>query len=133
MSHPLLNAFWMIFWFFLWIMWFMLLFRVIADVFSDKGLSGWAKAGWLVFVCVLPFLGVFIYLITRGQSMADRAEAQARQSQEAFDDYVRKTAGDSGAGAASSPVEELSKLADLKSSGAITDAEFDQAKQKILA
>ena len=133
MSHPLLNAFWMIFWFFLWIMWFMLLFRVIADVFSDKGLSGWAKAGWLVFVCLLPFIGVFIYLITRGQSMSDRAEAQARQSQEAFDDYVRKTAGGSGAGAASSPVDELSKLADLKSSGAITDAEFDQAKQKILA
>ena len=132
MSHPLLNAFWMIFWFFIWIMWFMMLFRVIADLFSDKTMSGWVKVGWAVLVCLLPFLGVFIYLIVRGHSMGERAEAQVKQSQQEFDDYIRKTAGGSG-GSGSGTADQLTKLADLKSSGAISDTEFDQAKQKILA
>ncbi|ACU75108.1 integral membrane protein [Catenulispora acidiphila DSM 44928] len=130
MSHPLLNAFWMIFWFFLWVMWLMLLFRVVADVFGDKGLSGWGKTAWLLFVLVLPFIGVFVYLITRGRSMAERTEAHVRQRQQAFDDHIRETAG---TGPGSTTVEELSKLADLKSSGAISDAEFERAKDKLLA
>jgi len=131
MDHPLLNAFWMIFWFFLWIMWFMLLFRVIADLFGDKSLSGWAKVGWVVVVCILPFFGVFIYLVTRGRGMAERAEAHAEQNKRAFDDYVRQTAGASGS--QTGTVDQLAKLADLKSAGHITDAEYDQAKQKLLA
>jgi hypothetical protein len=130
MSHPLLNAFWMIFWFFLWIMWFMLLFRVIADIFTDRKLSGWAKTGWLLLVLLLPFIGVFIYLIARGPKMEQRAEAQVKENQQAMDDYIRKTAG---TGSGGYTVDELSRLADLKSSGAISDSEFEQAKQKLLA
>ena len=129
MSHPLLNAFWMMLWFFLWIMWFMLLFRVISDVFGDKALSGWGKAGWTIFVCVLPFLGVFIYLIVRGKQMSQRSMARAQAAQDEFDDRVREAAGTSGTGGA----DELAKLADLKTSGVISEDEFQQAKQKILA
>lgn len=129
MSHPLLNAFWMIFWFFLWIMWFMLLFRVIADVFSDKSMGGVAKVAWLVFVCVVPFVGVFVYLLARGHAMSERAEAQAQENKHAFDDYIRSTAGASRG----SQADELAKLADLKANGTLSDAEFEQAKQKILA
>jgi hypothetical protein len=126
MSHPLLNAFWIMLWFFLWVMWFLLLFRVFADVFRDDSLSGWGKAGWIIFCCVVPFLGVFVYLIVRGRTMGERAAAQAKQSQDEFDDYIRKTAS-------TSKTDELAKLADLKASGALSDAEFERAKAKILA
>lgn len=126
MSHPLLNAFWIMLWFFVWIMWFMLLFRVFADVFRDDNLGGWHKAGWIILCCLLPFIGVFVYLIVRGRSMGERAAAQAQQSQAEFDDYIRKTA-------ATSKTDELAKLADLKSTGALSEAEFEQAKAKILA
>ena len=132
MSHPLLNAFWMIFWFFVWIMWLMLLFRIIGDVFTDKGLSGWAKVGWTLLVLVLPFIGIFIYLVARGDGMAGRAQAQADKDKQSFDDYIRQTAGTSD-GRGGGTVDQLSKLADLKTSGAITDSEFEQAKQKLLA
>ncbi|NUR63666.1 MAG: SHOCT domain-containing protein [Catenulispora sp.] len=141
MDHPLLNAFWMIFWFFLWIMWFMLLFRVIADLFSDHELSGWAKVGWVLLVCLLPFIGVFLYLVVRGRGMAERAQAHADQNKKAFDDYIRQTAASGGgtggstiAGAGQTgTVDQLAKLAGLKSSGAISDSEFEQAKRKLLA
>ena len=125
MSHPLLNAFWMMMWFFIWIMWFMLLFRVVADVFRDRSLSGWGKAGWIIFMCVLPFLGVFVYIITRGKSMTDRDVEQMQNSDKAFKDYVREAAG--------SDADQLSKLAELRDSGTLTDTEFQQAKAKILA
>jgi hypothetical protein len=132
MSHPLLNAFWMIFWFFIWIMWLMLLFRIIGDVFTDKGLSGWAKVGWTLLVLLLPFIGIFIYLVARGDGMASRAQAHADKDKQSFDDYIRQTAGTSD-GRGGGTVDQLSKLADLKTSGAITDTEFEQAKQKLLA
>jgi hypothetical protein len=128
MSHPLLNAFWMMLWFFLWVMWLMLLFRVITDVFRDRELSGWAKAGWTIFVCVLPFLGVFVYLIARGSGMAVRSMERAEGQQQQFDDYVRQTAGTPGVTS-----DELAKLADLKADGTLSEQEFQQAKQKILA
>jgi len=128
MSHPLLNAFWMMLWFFLWVMWLMLLFRVIGDVFGDRELSGWLKAGWTIFVCVLPFLGVFIYLIARGHSMGERATAKAEAKQQALDDYVRQTAATSG----TSSADELTKLADLKARGVLDEEEYRQAKQKLL-
>lgn len=131
MSHPLLNAFWMIFWFFIWIMWFMLLFRIIADLFGDKSLSGWAKVGWTLLVLLLPFIGIFVYLIVRGHGMAERAEAHASKNKQDFDEYIRQTAGSKADQAGTA--DQLARLADLKSSGAITDAEFDQAKKKLLA
>ena len=126
-DYPLLNLFWTILMVFLWVLWFMLLFRVIADIFSDRKLSGGAKAGWAFLVIVLPFLGVFAYLLIRGSEMHEREAARAQRSEEAFRSYVRETATTSGS------ADDLVKLADLKSRGDITTEEFERAKAKILA
>ena len=128
-DYPLLGAFWTFLWFFLWILWFFLLFRIIVDIFRDHSMSGWAKAAWLIFIIILPFLGVFVYLIARGGSMAERDMDQAKSQEQAFRSYVQEAAGSSGGGTAS----ELSRLADLKERGVITDAEFQQQKAKLLA
>ncbi|MEU1850510.1 SHOCT domain-containing protein [Streptomyces sp. NPDC019990] len=128
-DFPLLSAFWTILWVFLWIMWFILLFRVVLDIFRDDDLSGWAKAGWLVFCLVLPFLGVFVYVIARGRNMGRREIAQARAQQEEFDSYIRKTA----AGGRGSSVDELTRLSEIRARGDITDEEFRRAKELVLA
>ncbi|MFF0434283.1 SHOCT domain-containing protein [Streptomyces sp. NPDC004327] len=130
-DYPLLSAFWTMLWFFLWILWFILLFRIIGDIFRDDELSGWGKAGWLVFVIVLPFLGVFVYLIARGKSMGQREITHARKRQAEFDSYVRETAGTGGGG--KSHAEELGRLADLRSRGDITEEEFRRAKELVLS
>ncbi|MBE8472309.1 SHOCT domain-containing protein [Streptomyces justiciae] len=127
-DYPLLSVFWSMLWFFLWIMWFILLFRIVVDIFRDDQLSGWAKAGWLVFTIVLPFLGVFVYVIARGKNMGRREIAQARAQQEEFNAYIRQTA----AGGTSS-VDELAKLSEIRSRGDITDEEFRRAKDLVLA
>nr|WP_046710158.1 SHOCT domain-containing protein [Streptomyces europaeiscabiei] len=116
---------------FLWIMWFVLLFRVVVDIFRDDDMSGWAKAGWLVFTVLLPFLGVFVYVIARGKNMGSREVAQARAQQAAFDSYVRETAR-SGGGHPSS-VDELARLSEIRSRGDITDDEFRRAKELVLS
>jgi len=126
-DYPLLNAFWTMCWFFLWILWFMLLFRIIVDIFRDDSLGGWGKTGWLVFVVILPFLGVFVYLIARGSGMGERDRRQAQKSEEAFRSYVREAA------APPSTTDELARLAELKASGHITDEEYEKAKAKVLA
>ncbi|MEU8527945.1 MULTISPECIES: SHOCT domain-containing protein [Streptomyces] len=120
-------------WFFLWIMWFVLLFRVIMDIFRDDDLGGWGKAGWTVFVCVLPFLGVFVYLIARGRSMGQRDMRQMKEQEDAFRDYVREASADTPAAATPTRTDELVKLAGLHDHGDITDAEYEQAKAKVLA
>ena len=130
-DFPLLSVFWSMLWFFLWVMWFILLFRIVVDIFRDDVLSGWAKAGWLVFVIVLPFLGVLIYVIARGKNMGRREVAQARAQQDALDAYVRETAR--GGGGESSSVDELAKLSDIRARGDITDEEFRRAKELVLA
>ena len=127
-DYPILGLFWTMLWLFLWIAWLMLLFRVIFDIFRSRDMGGWAKALWAIFVVVVPFLGVFVYLIARGHSMADRDAEQARTQRAAFDAYVKDAAG-SGGGTA----DELTKLADLKARGVITDAEFESQKAKLLA
>ena len=136
-NYPLLNVFWTMLEFFLWILWFFLLFKIITDLFRDHSLSGWAKAGWIVLVIVLPFLGVLLYVIIRGRSMGERDREQAQQADAAFKQYVRQAAEAPGAGGgtgtASSQVDELSRLADLKTSGALTEEEFQKAKDKLLA
>jgi hypothetical protein len=126
MDHPLLNAFWIMLWFFLWVMWLMLLFRVITDMFSDRSLSGWSKAGWLILLILLPFVGVFGYLIVRGSKMGARAQRKADENEEAFRDYVREAA-------APGQADELSKLAALKADGTLSEQEFEQAKARVLA
>ena len=113
-------------WFFLWVLWFFLLFRVIMDIFRSRDLGGWGKAGWLAFVIILPFLGVFVYLIARGHKMADRDAAQAQAQDAAFRSYVQESARGNGTAG------ELTKLADLRDHGAITEAGFQQGKSKIL-
>ena len=127
-DYPFLGLFWTMLVFFLWIAWFFLLFRVIFDIFRSHDLGGWGKALWAIFVIVLPFLGVFVYVIARGDSMTDRDVADAQAQDAAFKSYVQEAAG-SGGGTA----EELSKLAGLKAQGVLTDAEFEQQKAKLLA
>ncbi|MEV0741300.1 SHOCT domain-containing protein [Streptomyces sp. NPDC050549] len=134
MDYPLLNAFLTIMWVFLWVLWFMLLFRIFGDIFRDDSLSGWGKAGWSVFCVVLPFLGCFVYLIARGKGMGEREMRRARRNEQEFQAYVREAAGTGGATPTpGGHVEELSKLAGLHDHGDITDAEYEQAKEKVLA
>ncbi|MFI5615953.1 SHOCT domain-containing protein [Streptomyces sp. NPDC051567] len=128
-EYPLLNLFWTMLWLFLWVLWFFLLFKVITDIFRDHSLGGWGKAGWLVLVLLLPYIGVLIYLIARGRSMGERDVKQAKENDEAFRHYVRNAAGPAGPSAA----EELSKLSALKDKGDITPEEFAQAKQRLLS
>jgi hypothetical protein len=111
---------------FLFVAWLWILFAVIADLFRDHELSGWAKAGWVVVLILLPLLGTLIYLIARGQGMRERSIAEQREVQGQLDSYVRETAG-------TSSVDQLHKLSDLKARGDISEAEFEQQKAKLLA
>jgi hypothetical protein len=121
------DVMWSMFVFFAWILFFWMLFIVFGDLFSRHDISGWAKAGWTVFVIILPFLGIFIYLIAEGKGMGERAQQRAQSQQSQVDDYVRSVA------ASGSPTEEIAKGQELLKSGAITQTEFDQLKAKALA
>jgi hypothetical protein len=126
-SYPFLDVFWTILIFFVWVAWFMLLFRVIGDIFRRHDIGGGAKVLWLIFVIILPFLGVFIYLIAESKGMDERSVERAQASRQQFDAYVRETASSGGAAA------EIDKAKQLLDSGAITQAEFDAIKAKALA
>jgi putative oligomerization/nucleic acid binding protein/phospholipase D-like protein len=126
-QYPILDFFLTMLYFFLFVIWIWLLITVFVDIFRSHDMGGWAKALWAIFIIILPFLGVFVYLIARGGKMHERAAHEAAQQQQAFDQYVKQTAG------ADSTADQLSKLADLKSQGVLTDAEFDAQKAKILA
>jgi ABC-type multidrug transport system fused ATPase/permease subunit len=128
-SYPILDAFLTMLYFFLFIIWIWLLIMVFVDIFRSHDLGGGAKALWVIFVIILPFLGVFVYLLARGSKMHERAAQEAAQQQKAFDQYVRQTAGAS----ADTTADQLAKLADLKSQGVLSDAEFEAQKAKILA
>lgn len=130
-GYPLLNICLSMLWFFLWILWFMLLFKIIADIFRDDQLNGWAKAGWSIFVCVLPFLGIFVYLIARGRGMGERELRHAQRQDAAFRAYIRDAAAEPGA--RHGGVDELDRLAGLRSHGDITDDEYERAKAKLLS
>jgi hypothetical protein len=121
---PLLDLFWTMFLFFCWILWFWLLFRVYADLFSRRDIGGWAKTGWVVFTILLPFLGVFVYLITQGRSMAERAELAVERQRAATDAYIRSVAADANS-------VQSAKARDLLDSGAITRDEFDRMVPKV--
>jgi energy-coupling factor transporter transmembrane protein EcfT len=122
------QVLWSLFWFFLFVLWIMLLLHVFGDIFRSKDLSGVAKVLWIVFVLVTPYLGVFVYLIARGDNMAANHMSSVAQQEAAMREYIQQTAG-----AAVSPAEELSRLADLKAQGVIDDAEFAALKAKLLA
>jgi hypothetical protein len=125
-SYPLLNIFWTMFEFFLWVVWIWLLIMVFIDIFRSHDMSGWAKALWVLFVVILPFLGVLVYLIARGSKMHEREERQASRQDEAWRSYVQQSAGTSTA-------DQLAKLADLRDRGVISADEFEREKAKVLA
>ena len=126
-DYPFLDVFWTILIFFVRVAWFMLLFRVIGDIFRRHDIGGGAKVLWIIFVIVVPFLGVFVYLIAESKGMAERSIDRAQASQQQFDDYVRTTASSSG------PAAEIESAKQLLDSGAITQSEFNAIKEKALA
>jgi hypothetical protein len=125
-DYPLLGVFWTMLEFFLFFVWIWLLIIVFGDIFRSRDLGGFAKALWVIFVIVIPLLGVLVYLIARGGGMQERAVERAQQQDQAFQTYVQQAAG------SSSTADEVAKLADLKASGAITEEEFQTGKAKIL-
>jgi hypothetical protein len=124
-SYPFADAIWTMLIFFVWILWFWMLFTVFGDLFTRHDIGGWAKAGWAIFVIILPFLGVFIYLIAEGKGMGERAQARAQGAQKETDAYIRSVAS-------SGPTDQIAKGKELLDSGAITQAEYDQLKAKAL-
>jgi hypothetical protein len=120
------EAIWLIFVTFLFITVLMMLFSVIVDLFRDDSLSGWGKAAWIVFLIILPLIGLLIYVIARGKGMAERSAKEQVEAKQSFDAYVREVAG---GGAAS----ELEKANALHAAGKLSDEEFAQLKAKILA
>lgn len=120
------DVFVSMFWFMLLFAWIALLIHIFSDLFRDRELSGGAKALWTVFLVFLPWLGALVYLIARGNSMNERARVAAEAQEANLRAYVRDAAGTTSA------ADELKKLAELRASGAITDADYDQAKAKIL-
>ena len=126
-SYPFLDVFWTILVFFVWVAWFMLLFRVFGDIFRRHDIGGGAKVLWLIFVILVPFLGVFIYLIVNHDGMTERNVDKMKAQQAQMDDYIKSTAGSGGA------VAEIEKAKGLLDSGVITQGEFDSIKAKALA
>jgi len=125
-DYPFLDVLWTMVIFFLWVMWFWLLFTVWADIFRRHDLSGLGKTGWLIFTIILPFLGVFVYLIGQSEGMTQRTIERQRGERAQFDDYVRETAGTGGA------ASEIERAKQLLDSGAINQMEFEAIKAKAL-
>jgi hypothetical protein len=128
-DYPLGGVFLSMLYFFLFFIWIWILITVFSDIFRSGDLNGWIKALWCVFVIILPFLGVFIYLIARGGKMQERKLQDVAQQKSAFDSYVKEAAGTSGGDVTS----QLTQLADLRTQGVLTDAEFEAQKAKVLA
>src|SRR4051794_32237102 len=126
-DYPFLSVLWSMFVFFAFVIWIWMLFAVIGDVFRRHDLSGWGKVGWTLLLVVLPYFGVFIYLIAHGSDMAKRSAKQASDNQAQFDDYVRNVAEGEG------PAAEIDRAKKLLDSGTITEAEFVAIKQKAVA
>ena len=124
-DYPFLDVLWTMIIFFCWVIWIWIVITVFIDVFRRDDIGGWHKAAWVVFVIVLPFLGVLVYLIAQHDGMRERSAKQAQAQQQAFDQYVRDTAGGS--------TGEIAKAKELLDSGAITQEEFDQLKAKALS
>jgi hypothetical protein len=125
-DYPFLDVVWTMLIFFVWVMWFWLLFTVWADVFRRHDISGWTKAAWLLFTVVLPFLGVFVYLISQNEGMTQRNVERTRAQKAEFDTYVRQAAGQDGP---ASQIETAKKLLD---DGSITQEEYETIKRKAL-
>jgi|SRR5215207_4554370 len=127
-DYPLLDVFWTTLMFFFWVIWFWLLITVFADIFRRRDLSGWVKTLWIVFTIVLPYLGVFVYLISQGKNMAERRIHETQAARMEFDDHIRSVSANG-----SGPAAEIEKANRLLSSGAISQTEYEAIKQKALA
>jgi Phospholipase_D-nuclease N-terminal len=125
-SYPLLEVFWTMLIFFAFFIWIWILFTVFADLFRRDDISGWGKAAWIIFVIVLPYLGVLVYLIAEHKGMTERTIQQQEAAQSQMDQYVRSVAR-------SDPTEQIAKGEELLKQGTISQAEFDQIKQRALA
>jgi predicted PurR-regulated permease PerM len=126
-NYPFLDAMWTIFIFFAWVIWIWFLVTILADVFRRHDISGWAKAGWTVFLIFLPFLGALVYLISQGSAMAQRNADQAQTYKTQTDDYIRSVASETD------PSEQIARGKELLDKGAITEQEFARLKEKALA
>ena len=123
-DYPFLNILWTMIIFFAWVAWIWIVITVLIDIFRRHDIGGFAKAGWVVFVIILPFLGVLIYLIAEHDGMRERSLEHAKAQQASMDQYVRDTAGGSAT--------EIAKAKELLDSGAITQQEYDSIKAKAL-
>jgi hypothetical protein len=126
-SYPFLEVVWTMLVFFAFVVWIWILFTVLADIFRRHDTSGFGKVMWILFVIILPYFGVFIYLIAEHNGMTERAIEQQKAQQSQFDQYVQSAAGKTD------PAEQIAKAKGLLDSGTITQPEFDQIKQKALA
>ena len=126
-DYPFLDILWTMLIFFAWVIWFWILIRVLVDVFRRHDISGWGKAGWTLFMIVVPFLGVLIYLIAHGKDMGQRDIEQAQAQRAQFDDYVRSVSAEDGGAA------QIAQAKSLLDSGTITQDEYDRLKAKALA
>ncbi len=126
-SYPFLEIFWTMLIFFAFVVWIWILFTVLADIFRRHDTSGFAKVLWIIFIIIIPYFGVFIYLIAEHKGMTERAIKQQEAAQTEVDQYVQSVAGKGD------PAEQIAKAKQLLDSGTITQAEFDQMKQKALA
>jgi hypothetical protein len=126
-DYPFLDVFWSILIFFLWVIWIWIVITVLIDVFRRQDIGGFAKALWVIFVVILPWLGVLVYLIIEHNGMRERSESQAREQKQQFDSYVREAAG------STDPASQIAQAKQLLDSGTITQAEFDSLKAKALA
>jgi type VI protein secretion system component VasK len=126
-SYPLLGVFWTMLWLFLFIIWIWILIAIFVDIFRSHDMGGFAKALWVIFIIILPLLGVLIYLIARGGKMQERAAKDAAKQEQEFRGYVQDVAAQGGT------ADQLAKLADLKDRGVLSDEEFQAEKAKLLA
>ena len=124
-DYPFADVLWSMIIFFFWVIWIWIVITVLVDVFRRSDIGGWAKAAWVVFVVILPWLGVLIYLIAQHDGMRERSVKEAQAKKREYDDYVRETAGGSAA--------EIAKAKELLDAGAITQQEFAALKAKALA
>jgi predicted PurR-regulated permease PerM len=126
-DYPFIDVFWSMLIFFFWVIWIWILITVFVDLFRRHDISGWAKAAWMVFVIVLPYLGVFIYIVTQGRHMTERRNAELQSASAQFDDHIRTVAG------SATPADQIAQAKSLLDSGAIDQAEFDRLKARALA
>ena len=125
-DYPFLDIFWTMIIFFCWVIWIWMVVAILADVFSRHDISGWVKAAWTVLIIVLPFLGVLVYLIAHSKDMAERRAGESRAAKADFDEYVKSVASNGG------PASEISKAKQLLDSGAITQAEYESIKARVV-